>query len=88
MLRLTKEQNNNIMSLRKENFMKRSMIRLFSVFLSVMMIISSANFIVTAEGDPEITENTQANENTNEIIYTQELTEDVSLRDKFTKHYA
>jgi len=68
--------------------MKRSMIRLFSVFLSVMMIISSANFIVTAEGDPEITENTQANENTNEIIYTQELTEDVSLRDKFTKHYA
>ena len=57
--------------------MKRSMIRLFSAFLSVIMIISCANFIVSAEKSPEITENTQANENTNEIIYTQELTEDV-----------
>ena len=68
--------------------MKRKMtLRCISIILCIVMILSSSNIVITAEeliGSSEIT--TESNQ-TNLGTSQNGLVEDVSMRDKFTKHY-
>ena len=68
--------------------MKKIKLRFLAALLSAIMILGCSNFIVTAEDSPDITENLQEGQIEENAEAPSELvTEDTSLRDRFTKHY-
>ena len=68
--------------------MKKINLRILAALLSVIMILGCSNFIITAEDSPEITENEQQEQiSENAEVPSELVTEDETLRDKFTKHY-
>ena len=68
--------------------MKKVKLRILAALLSVILILGSSNFIVTAEDSPDITENEQQEQLPENAEEPSEIvTEDETLRDRFTKHY-